>query len=226
MKPPKLIISLAIAICAFSALSAYAQTATTNTVNLTVTMTTQASIDTVQGTNTSYTLNKPFGLKTADIISELGLATAHNFSTTAKLVIINSTVGNPTFAVIDGGNFVDVSGIMSLNPAGSNPVQSGIQNGGPQGSGGTGLAFPTLKQMLLVELDFNDVGMGQSSDFNFSLRGIASGTTTDTKPSASGIYTETMSVKISNMSGDGSQGGIPFVATGIMTASGKGNLSL
>ncbi len=107
---------------------------------------------------------------------------------------------------------------MTLTP-GTNFVQSGVQNGD------TDLAFRTLKQMIPVEVDFNDIGL-HASDLQFSLRGLASGTTTDTVPSTNGVYTETFSAKITDMTGGGTKGGTNFVATGSVSASGKGELSL
>ncbi|HLX70765.1 MAG TPA: hypothetical protein VKV04_14145 [Verrucomicrobiae bacterium] len=210
MKSPRLLISVAVAVCAF-AINVQAQT--TNTVTFKATLTIQGPETTVQGTNNSFAVEKPTGLSTAELIGELGTATSHQFSKAAKLVLVDGE-----FAVIDGITNVDVSGIMTLTP-GTNFVQSGVQNGD------TDLAFRTLKQMIPVEVDFNDIGL-HASDLQFSLRGLASGTTTDTVPSTNGVYTETFSAKITDMTGGGTKGGTNFVATGSVSASGKGELSL
>jgi hypothetical protein len=223
MRRSKLIVSLAAAVCAFAVCNAHAQT--TNIVTFSATETSQGTISTTQGTNTSFALAKASGVSTADVIEELGLATTNNFSKAAKLVIISGNDA-PTFAVIDGANFVDVSAIMNLSFPSENNVQSGIENGGPKGSGGTGLAFKTLKQLQILELDFNDIDIGQGHDIQFSLRGLATATTTDTVPSSAGVYTETFSAKITSMTGDGTKDGVPFVATGSLSASGKGVLTL
>lgn len=188
------------------------------------TQTFQGQITTVQGTNTSFALERPTALTTAEIISELGTVTGHtNLTKSAKLVIIDSE--SASFAIVDGTTFVAIDpSIMSLSLPSTNSVQSGVQNGGPDGMGGTGLAFRTLKQLVIIEVDFNDIGLG-GKDLQFSMRGLATGTTSDTVPTAAGDYTETFSAKISDMTGDGTEGGTPF-ATGSLSASGKADLSL
>lgn len=215
MKPHKFLITVAAAVCTF-AFSAHAQT--TNVVTFKATMTSQGTINTsFQGTNTSFALEKPAALTTAGLITEIGDAKGVTFTKAAKLVIIDSS-----FAVLDGTNLVDASGIMSLSLPSTNNVQSGVRNGT------TFLAFKSLTQLTVIEVDFNDVGVGNGSDLQFSMRGLASGTTTDTVPSTNGVYTETFNAKITDMTGSGTKGtnSTPFVVTGSISASGKGNLSL
>lgn len=215
MKPTKLIGSLAAAVCVFAACSARAQT---NPFTFSVTMTFQGPSSTVQGTNTSYAAERPTPFSSANLIAELGLVTTNDFSRKAKLELIG-TDSAPEFAVSDGTNFVIIpTSIIGLNQIDSKFIISGVQNGG------TGLSFPTTKGFAILELDFNDVGLG-GTDLAFSMRGLFSGTSTDTVPSATGDYTETASAKISDMTGDGSQGGTNFVAIGSMSASGKSSLT-
>src|SRR6185437_12610106 len=119
MKPPRFLISIGAAVCAF-AFSAHAQQITNN-VTFKSSMILQGTINpTFEGTNTSFALEKPAPLNTAGLIAELGNATGNTFSKAAKLVIIGDA-----FAVIDGTNFVDVSSIMTLNLPSRNNVQSG-----------------------------------------------------------------------------------------------------
>lgn len=217
IKPTKLILSLATAVCAFATCATRAQT---NPVTFSVTMTLQGPSTTVQGTNTSYAAAKATPFSSAALIAELGLVTHNSFSKTAKLEIV--TTGNgPEFGVGDGADLVLIStNIMSLNPVDSTSVISGVLNGG------TGLSFPTTKALTILELDYNDIGLG-GKDIAFSMRGLFSGTSTDTVPSpTTGDYTETSSAKISSMTGDGTEGGTNFVATGSLSASGKASLSL
>lgn len=186
-------------------------------------MTTQGTINTnFEGTNTSFALERPAALNTAGLLSELAAATGNsNFTAkAAKLVLINGEI--PQFAVVDGTNTVLIStNIISLGFPSTSGVQSGVRNGG------TGLAFKSLTQLTIVEVDFNDVGVGKGNDLRFSMRGLANGTTTDTIPSTNGVYTETFNAKITDMTGSGSTGtnSTPFVITGSMSASGKSVLS-
>lgn len=218
MKPPKFLISVAAAVCAFAICDTDAQT--TNVVTFKTTMTSQGAVVTnFQGTNISFAVQKPKGFDTADLIHELELSTSNtNLSKATKLEIINGD--SPAFALADGTNVILIDPrIISLNLPSTNSVQSGVQNGD------TFLSFRTLKQLVIIELDLNDVGLG-ASDLNFSMRGLASGTTSDTIPSTNGVYTETFSAKISDMTGSGTEGPTPFVITGSLSASGKGVLSL
>jgi hypothetical protein len=139
-------------------------------------------------------------------------------------VYIEGGSGPTGFAVIDGANFYSVSNIMSLNTqVSTNKVKSGIQNGGPDGSGGTGLAFKTISDISIVELDYDDTGAGGS--LAFESIGIATSTTTDTVPSSTGVYTETFSARLTAAS-DGISNGDPFIATLTVSFSGSGELSL
>lgn len=219
INPTKLIVSLAIAVCVFAVSGARAQT---NPVTFTATMTLQGpSTLTDGGTNTSYAAAKPTPYSTANLIAELGLATSNEFSKKAKLELIGTGGGSPEFAVSDGTNFDVIStNIISLSQIDSTFVISGTQDNN------TGLSVPTSKGLAILELDFNDIGLG-GSDLAFSMRGLFSATTMDTVPSTTtGDYTETSSAKISSMTGDGTQGGTNFVVTGSMSTSGKASLVL
>lgn len=219
IKPTKLIVSLATAVCALAACGARAQT---NPVTFSATMTLQGpSTLTDGGTNTSYAAAKATPYSAADLIAELGLATGNEFSKKAKLELIG-TGNSPEFAVSDDDNFVVIStNIISLNQIDSTFVISGTQNNN------TGLSASTSKGLAILELDFNDIGVGNGNNLQFSMRGLFSATTMDTVPSpTTGDYTETTSAKVSSMTGDGTLGGTNLVVTGSMSSSGKASLVL
>lgn len=221
MKPLRVVVSMAAAVCALAVCNAHAtvSAAFTNFVTLSLTQTIQGTSSTVDGTNTSYAKPSRASHNTAGLIAELGTVTANTFSKNAKLVYIEGGTGATGFAVIDGSTFVSVSNIMSLNTqVSTNKVKSGIQNGN------TGLSFPTISNVEILELDYSDVGIGGGS-LAFTLAGVATSTKTDTVPSSTGAYTETFSGKLTG-AGDGISGSTPFILTGTASFSGKGDLSL
>lgn len=222
MKPPKLVIGLAAAVCALAVSNARAVSvagpAFTNFVTLTITAQAQGNTNAVNVTNTSFAKPIRGTLNTTLILDELGGVTiGTNFSKAAKLVYIEGGSGTNGFAVIDGAKFYSVSNIMSLTTdISTNRVKSGVQNGS------TGLAFKTISEMSIVELDYDDTVVGGSITFNF--RGIATTTTTDTVPSNTGAYTQTFSAKLTGAGSGVSIGS--FVVTGTASFSGSGVLTL
>lgn len=218
MRLPKIIVSLsaiaAIAVCTFAVCSAHAQVVTNNT-TLTVTETQQGSAI-AKGTNGLEKVpTEHVVMNTAGFITELGTVLSNNFTKAAKLELIEGGA-NPQFAVSDGTNFVLIeTNVMNLSEPTGNTIFSGTMQGFLQPA-------PTLNVLAVFELDYNDVGMG-GKDLQFSLRGIGSLTVTDTK---GGI--QIVSGKF-GMAGDGSvvttAGTTEFVATGEMSASGKGVLT-
>jgi hypothetical protein len=60
----------------------------------------------------------------------------------------------------------------------------------------------------------------------FSIKGLATGTTTDTVPNNAGVYTETRKDTTVNMTGEGSNQKGPLIVTARLSGSGKGELSL
>jgi hypothetical protein len=211
--PLQIFAPLAVGLCAFAACNAHADS--TNFVTFTATTFSQGSTNAINGTNTSFAAGTTKSHNTAEIVQELGSATGHSFTSAAKLALINGT-----FIVMDGATVVDVSDIISLRMPGENRIRSGTKNGQ------TGLAFPTVKDLQIVELDFDDTSFQNGSHLNFFLIGLANTTTTDTTPGANGIYTETFKGKVTSMTGEGSNDSGPFVATGSLTVTGKSVLSL
>lgn len=236
MRPPKLIVSLA-ALCAFAVCNGRAQI--TNTFTFSATITQQGLTNTVDSTNTLYPVPKTssHGLTgPTGLLSEIGRALdvelnhqdTNLLSKAAKLVLISNNTGSPEFDVSDGANFYRLTNIMTIiTDISTNRVRSGTQNGGPAGSGGTGLAFPQLKDLQVVGLNYDDTSIiTDGSGLQFTIQGIASTTTKDTAP-VSGTYTETFSAKVSNMTGSGFSGGEPFiVTTATLGASGTGTLTV
>jgi hypothetical protein len=199
MRLPKSIASLAaIAVCAFAVCNTHAQT---NNVTFTATLTVQQP--NVNTATSSTIALKSKVLNTTGLIAELARATSTNFSNTAKLAVISGST-NSQFAVVDGTNFVLIAtNIMNLFQATTNVVVSGMENS----------KIEVLKELMIFELDFNDVGMG-ASDYQFSLRGLGGVTMTFTATST------TTSAKLS-MLGSGTQRGTNLVATASLTGSGK-----
>ena len=228
IRPPKLIVCLAAAVCAFAAFNARAFnsfTPFTNFVTLTITAEGQTNSPSTNTANSTITYAKPTKgtLNTALILGELNGVVGFplngtNFSKAAKLVYIEGGNGNnPTgFAVLDGRNLTSVSNVMSLTTdISTNRIKSGMQNST------NGLASKTLSEISIVELDYDDTVVGGSITFNF--RGIATTTTTDTVPS-NGVYNETFSAKLTGMGSGVSIGS--FIITGTASFSGSGQLTI
>jgi hypothetical protein len=209
--------SIATGLCAFAV--GTAQASTTNLVTFAATTFSQGATNSSNGTNTAFGATITKARSTADILHELGNATTNSFSTAAKLVLITGN-DKPQFVVVDGANVVDVHGIVSIQHPGNQKIRSGTENGQTQ------LAFPTLKELQIIELDFDDTSYPNGSHLNFFLIGLANVTTTDTIPSATGVYTETFKGKVTSMTGEGSSDSGSFVATGSLTVSGKSTTSL
>ena len=196
----------------------------TNFVTISIVAQGQDTAPTTNTVNNTITFPKPVKgtLTTALILKELGgLLTpgGTNFSKAAKLVYIEGGSGTNGFAVVDGPNFYSVSNIMRLNTSiSTNEVKSGTQ------SNTNGLAFKTLNNLSIVELDYDDTIDGVNGSIAFNLRGIATTTTTDTVPSNTGNYTETFSAKLTGTGSGVSVG--PFVLTGTASFSGSGGLIL
>jgi hypothetical protein len=135
-------------------------------------------------------------------------------STGAKLIVVDGAVG-----VMDkSGTVTDISSIISLNQSGANDVTSGSVDDT------TGLSSPSSTDLHLVTITFDDTGSG--GNVSFSVTGLDTQTTTDSKPNATtGAYTETQSHKVSNASGEGTAGGDEMVVTGTVSAKGKGTIS-
>jgi hypothetical protein len=204
MKLKNLITPFAASLCLFVATNVHALD--TNTFAFKASVIAQTSVND-DGTNTTFVSGKA-SVANADIINALSTDTTNNFSKSAKLVMIDGD-----FAVLDGGTAVDVSSIMSLS-FGTNDIESG------KTSDSTFVALPTIKDSELVTLNFDDLSIANGSHIKFSMTGLASSSTSDSKPK-NGVVTETFSAKIAGMTGEGTRNGVPFVATGSASASGK-----
>jgi hypothetical protein len=193
MKPLKLIVSLAAAVCAFC--TAYAQQ-TTTIASFEAKLTLQGPF--IDGPKSTTAANINMVLTTPGLIAELGMITTNSFSPAAKLEVL----GGPTsqFAVSDGEALVLIpTNIVSISTSSDNAVASGV---------GT---LNTLheKQLMVFDMNFNDVDL-HGSDLQFTLKGIGTLTTVQTLTSTN------ISAKIT-MLGGGSKGGTNLVATVTMT---------
>jgi hypothetical protein len=199
MKLKQLITPFAAALYVFAAGNLYASS--TNIFTFKATVFPQGAQQTVSNITTSAAA-KSISVATADIISALGTDTTNTFSKSAKLELIGHG-----FAVVDGANIVDVSSFIALS-FGTNDIESG------KFDNNTEIALPTLKDSEIVTLTFSD------ATTKFYLTGLAVATTTDSTPK-NGVYTETFKATVSSMTGEGVRNGIPFVATGTLSGSGK-----
>lgn len=202
MKPLKLIITLAAAICAVC--NVHAQQPQTNIATFNATITVEGPI--IRTATSISAGTKSTVLNTAGLITELGLATTNTFTTAAKLEVISGQNTNSQFAVSDGATFVLIpTNIMSISPTTGNSVIYGKL------TSNTSLE----KQLMVFELNFNDTGTA-GSELQFSLRGIGSLSMLQTLSS-------TNTTARINLVGDGTIGLGPtnFVASAIITGVGK-----
>lgn len=154
-------------------------------------------------------------MNTAGFITELGTITTNSFSKAARLQLIEGSEF-PQFAVSDGTKFVLIqTNVMWLWEPTGNSVISGTMSGFLQPA-------PIVKALAVFELDFNDVGMG-GQDLQFSMRGVGGFTLTQGKPAQSSAVD--LSAKF-GLAGDGTvtTNSTEFIATGELSASGKGAL--
>jgi hypothetical protein len=213
MKPPKLIVSLTAAVCALAVCNVHAQI--TNIVTFSATTFTQGQTND-NGTITTLGPTATASRNTTQLLEELSpiLAPGTGLSKAAKLVLITGHEG-ANFAVIDGANFYDLSPsglkIMGLSFPGENQITAGKQ--------ADDSPLKSTTQLQLITLTYDD------GKLQFALQGLGTITQTDTTP-VKGIYTETTKAKIADMTGEGSSGSGPFVATGSLSISGKGELSV
>jgi len=220
----KFTLTLAAVISSFGIASSQAQNATTNSVVFNALTFTQSSTTNDNGTTTTIgpIVKAPHTTVGANgLLHEIGRAVSpvNGLTTAAKLVLIAPQNGQPIFAVIDGVNFYDLSdsgfNIMSLSFPGNNRIKTGIQS--------DTTVQKSTTEMQLITLNYDDTGLVDGG-LQFSLTGIGTVVQADTAP-VNGAYVETLKAKITSMTGEGSSDG-PFVATGSVTISGKGNLTV
>jgi hypothetical protein len=187
--------------------------------NISLTMYQQSSSKT-SGSITTTASPKTVIYATKDILNVLafdenlkGNWPSNSFPASASLALAGQSL-----AVIDAGLILlNVSDIMSLS-FGDNRITSGKHNNV------TGLASPSENKRQLAKINFDDTSIIGSKSLKFSLQGFLSQTTTDTTPVA-GVYTETVTVKITSGSGEGISQNVPFVCTGAATATGTNTFS-
>lgn len=232
--------TIAAGVCVFAVCNARAQSATTNAVTFTATTYQQGNITTnSSGTEKIYVTTKQvhntaalLGQISAGILGTNGVG----FSKAAKLVLIvshgtNNNNNVPTFAVIDGTNFYDLS---SNTNGGYNIMNMG--SGDDQTTSGTeGINSPEKKttQVQLLYVNFNNTGTGTAGNLPlsgdgslfFNITGLGTINQSDTATNSAGIYTETLKASITGMTGQGGGGDQGFVVSAMMSVSGKGLLS-
>ena len=213
MKSVKLMTFIAAAVCAFAVSNARAQT-TTNFVTLTVTINQQGPIvtnSTAHGeTNIVFGPTSVKTYSTTKFIQEvlgpdIGIT---NFTSAAKLAQTNQQ-----WVVIDGANTVDVSSDFSTSP-GDVQIEAGTQ------SQVTFLAAPKITGLVVLTLNYND------GKVQFSVSGLANGSTMDTVPNNAGDYTETGKTSVMTMAGLGSNQTGPIIVTAKASTSSKTQLNI
>lgn len=181
----------------------------------------EQNISTVNGGITTTASPKLLKLATTDILNMLafdeckeGNWPSNSFAKNSKLVIAGGTP-----LVLNSTNILlDVSDIMKLVI-----YQPAISYGKKNNS--TGLATPSLNQMQMASLTFDDTFISGGKNFQFYLAGILTETTTDTTP-LRGKYTETITWSLGTAAGDGAFLGVPFTCTGSFSATASNSKTL
>ena len=224
MKPPKLVLTLAAVICSFAVTSSRAQNATTNLVTFNALTFNQNPTTNDNGTTTTFgpIVKQSHGTSgQTGLLHEIGRAVSpvNGLTAAAKLVLIAPHNAQPKFAVIDGANFYDLSdtgsNIMSLSFPGNNRIKAGTQSD-------TTVQRSTT-EVQLITINYDDTALVDGG-LQFTLTGVGTVIQSDTAP-VNGTYIDTLNAKITPMVGEGSSGE-PFVATGSVTISGKGPLTV
>jgi hypothetical protein len=165
---------------------------------------------------------RPIINRTADLLVTLardenaaGLWPNTNFPAGAQLAGTDQG-----FAVISGTNIlVLVTNIMSIDVGGA------VLNFG-KFNDTTFLGSPTIKHMHTAKITFDDTSITNSANLKFYIQGLVTDTQTDTKPNSDGFYTETITTKMSNGTGEGTMNGTPFLLTATVSGTGRGTKQL
>ncbi len=173
------------------------------------------------GTVSTYAKPTVSKMDTKDILNQLArdkyaqsVYSATSFPNGSKLALAGGF-----FVVVDKNDqlIVDVSDIMRFS-AGDNDILSGKINDT------TRLASPSLTELIVVKLTFDDTFIFGGGNLKFFAQGLDTVQTKDSKPNASGNYSENSSDSVKNSAGEGSSKGSPFVLTG--SIQGKRNVKL
>jgi Tol biopolymer transport system component len=162
---------------------------------------------------TTLTSKKLLKILATDAYSK-GIWSSNSFPAKASLALVNDT-----FWVIKGSEpLLNVMDIMAL------------EYGEPQVTWGsrnleTGLASPASKVRQLAKIEFDDTEIEGGNDLHFYLYGVVTKAMTNSVP-VDGVYTETLKWHSETIVGDGYIQGVPFTATGTISATGKGQLKL
>ncbi len=145
---------------------------------------------------------------------------SNSFPHGAKLVVVGGS-----FVIVKGTNtLVDVSNVISIG-FGVNTIMSGRQNDI------TGLASPTITNVRIGHLVFDDTGLNPTDGLRFYLQGVLTETITDSAVANNGTYNQTHSVSMPTAAGEGDSGvgsgnDQPIIVTGSVSAFGSGRLTL
>ena len=175
----------------------------------------QAMNATITTSNLSVTTKQMLAWLAQDEHAEGKYAT-NSFPAGAKLVVvINQSTETADIQVLDKNNkfLVDVSDVFNV-ASGTKMVLKGKVNANR-------LPDPSVTELLTWQATFNDLGIIGGAGLHFTMSGLQTRTITDTAPK-SGFYNETLSVKITNCTGEGTYKGAGLIiTTGSVSFSGK-----
>lgn len=201
----------------------------TNIVTLTATIESQGGTN-VSGGFTTIASPKKTAITTKQLLQWLakdefseGNIDTNSFPSGAYLAVI-TTPTTEDFQVLTKNNslLVDVSDVF-IGYFGSNTLYTAkIRNS-------TGLYSPSGMTTRVATLVFDDSGVnavnGPTAGVTIYLIGLQTTTVTDTNPSRSGVYTETVSATTPNAVGEGTYQGTPVIVTGSFGYTLKHNLT-
>jgi hypothetical protein len=193
----------------------------TNSVSINATAVAQSgtnnngTITTVSSTKISVNTKQILQWLALDEFAE-GNFPSNSFPKGAQLVLINGNGSD--FQVLDknGNPLVDVNDLLSIDHGDRTVVTAKI-------SDVTGLYSPSASQTRLFDFSYDDGGIDNGVHLRFDVEGQETITLSDS-PVKAGAYTQSISVSVSPMVGDGTYQGIPFVITGSLSFSGKQTL--
>jgi hypothetical protein len=210
------------------------QASMTNVITFTATALVQSPAND-NGTNTTTPAPASKSITTKTLLAWLALdeyaegnyTAGTNFPSGAQLVVFDRHNRPPAFQVLTATNtlLVDVSDIVHAQEGFfGNDITSGKQ------IDTNGLASPTTTDIHLLTLSFDDsfvpATYGPVVGVQFYLMGLMTETTTDTKPSKAGVYTESKSSKMPNAAGEGFYQDQAFVISGSVDGAAKATYTL
>jgi len=178
------------------------------------------------GSDTNGTLIKK-SVTSSDIIAALGNVTGNNFSSDARLILVDTTSCPGTIEVLDGSNTTDVSSYFTVS---NSETQVTSQNGNGSGrinlaalkNGNIRNALNTQETLSILYVTFDSNGVTNANtsnaNFGFAVDGLNITHSAATSNSSNAGYVK------ADVSGTGTDpNGLSAVVTGTITVSGGSN---